>query len=83
MATSKYRTVLIKTLDNQYLVISPVVSASVHKTNSISFPIYSSDLVLEQDRLAEYELIKHLECREIFNYFIEDKNNVILTYTEL
>jgi hypothetical protein len=75
MATSKYRTVLIKTLDNQYLVISPVVSASVHKTNSISFPIYSSDLVLEQDRLAEYELIKHLECREIFNYFIEDLSN--------
>ena len=83
MTTSKYRTILIKTLDNQYLVISPVVSASVHKTNSNSFPIYSSDLVLEQDRLAEYELIKHLECREIFNYFIEDKNNVATAHTEL
>lgn len=75
MATSKYKTILIKTLDNRYLVISPVVSESVYKTNNISFPVYSSDLVLEQDRLAEYELIKHLECREIFNYFIEDLSN--------
>ena len=83
MTTSKYKTILIKTLDNRYLVISPDVSASVHKTNSLSFPIYSSDLVLEQDRLAEYELIKHLECREIFNYFIEDKNNVTTVHTEL
>ena len=75
MATSKYKTILIKTLENRYLVISPVVSASVYKTNNISFHVYGSDLVLEQDRLAEYELIKHLECREIFNYFIEDLSN--------
>lgn len=75
MTTSKYKAILIKTLDNRYLVISPVVSASVHKTTRLNFPIYSSDLVLEQDRLAEYELIKHLECHEIFKYFIEDLSN--------
>ena len=75
MTTSKYKTILIKTLDNRYLVIGSGESDSVYKTNNISFPVYGSDLVLEQDRLAEYELIKHLECREIFNYFIEDLSN--------
>lgn len=83
MATSKYQSILIKTPDNRYIVIGSGELDSVYKTNNISFPIYSSDLVLEQDRLPEYELIKHLPCKDIFNYFIEDKNNVTPTYTGL
>ncbi len=81
MTTSRYSSVCIGNGYGRYIVIDrdrkePYLSRR-------AFPIYSSDLVLQSDRYPEYELIKHLPCKDIFNYFIEDKNNVIDVHTEL
>lgn len=74
MTTSRYKSVLITTPDQRYIVASHDLE-NTYKTKSLHFAVYHSDLVIRVDRYPEYELIKHLPCKDIFNYFIEDQNH--------
>lgn len=72
MVTSRYKCVFIKQDNGQYFAIDPDLNEPY--IASFRLPIYSSDFILSKDRMAEYELIKHLTNAEIVAYFLQDIN---------
>ena len=71
---SSINTVLILTPDKHEYVHVHLNDTEPNLVRAIGFPIYSTDLVLEEDRYPEYELIKHLPNKEIINYFLNQSN---------
>ena len=69
---SSINTVLILTPDKHEYVHIHNKDTEPNRVKALAFPIYSTDLVLGEDRYPEYELIKHLPNKDIIEYFLKE-----------
>lgn len=64
------KTLLILKPNKLNYVLIDLTNSEPALVRAVGFPIYSSDLALGVDRYPEYELIKHLPTKDIFEYFV-------------
>ena len=71
------KTLLILKPNRLNYVLIDLTNSEPALVRAVGFPIYSSDLALGVDRYPEYELIKHLPTKDIFEYFVNPPTTTI------